>query len=345
MMRMAIGITIAIVIAIAIIVIYKNQKKNDSLYDKVTKLIDNKNVKKMINTLTIFTVIVLTILLILLELSIVLPSFNWEVVDRNTLITSIATIIGGFFGFIGAAIGVIGTYGAFYLGVKKEQEKEIKLSYQLIYYILKNSLVKTEKLTKNIVDSYDGLEDSIKKQFLKGNIKSDIKYISEHFTAEYTFVSKWNSNLIPKGMVEKQWSSLYLFNIVNEKLINDIEHKKLIYNEECYKAIIDLPEDYMDNIMTWINNLKFNTFKDVYEFIETRDNIIAIVEEISNSKYIKSEDKNRCKEREVENKFNINKYKKNSNVNKSNINTYEGLYANKVIIRNNQESKGSKKEK
>lgn len=148
----SIGLLVTIIVIVGIL--YRTQKNDNSLYNEVTKLITNDNVKKMVDILTILTLVILAILLIVLELSIFLPSVEWGWLDRNTLITTFATIIGGFFGFIGASIGIIGTYGAFYLGVNKEKEKEENHKRIMLFNLLDHTITSTNDIYSSLNHYY-----------------------------------------------------------------------------------------------------------------------------------------------------------------------------------------------
>lgn len=296
----SIGLLVAIIWIVGIL--YWTQKKDNSLYNEVTKLITNDNVKKMVDILTVLTLIMLAILLIALELSIFFPSVEWGWLDRNTLITTFATIIGGFFGFIGASIGIIGTYGAFYLGVNKEKHQRISTSYQVMYYMLNNSVQKTYPIVSNIIERYYELNKHMESVLLKndniiltGDIEKDLKYLSENkfegdFNKEkYLISNPFNSPAKDKRMTLVQWNLYKNFKEDIKQEFENIDFSSLIYDDDWYKYIIDLPEAYIGEITEWINILKFNKFDDFFDFIHYRNIIISDVKSIYDTDYVRKQ--------------------------------------------------------
>ncbi|TQX00181.1 hypothetical protein D1N59_19215, partial [Clostridioides difficile] len=94
----------------------------------------NEIIRDFLKKFLVITISILIFLLLLLFIFIFFPSFKSGFLDRNIMISSIATILGGYLGFVGASIGIIGTYGAFYLGINKEKHQKISTSYQVMYY-------------------------------------------------------------------------------------------------------------------------------------------------------------------------------------------------------------------
>lgn len=288
MIQMFIGIAISIFLIGATVFIYINQNKENSLYNKVTKLIENDNARQMINTLTVSTVVIINVLLISLVLSIFLPSVEWGWIDRNTLITTVATIIGGFFGFIGAAIGIIGTYGAFYLGINKEKQQRISTSYQIMYYMINNSIQKTYSVTRTIVSGYRRLKDNDENTVLTGNIEEDLKFLSgTDFSGDFDFFK--SLEVLDTKMTKEQWVSYKGFKEDIENAFKKENLKELIYDDDWYKYIIDLPEAYVGEITDWINILKFKKVNKFFEFVEARNLMIMDVDWIYKSKYVRKQ--------------------------------------------------------
>lgn len=287
MVQMVIGIVIAICIWGAITYIYMMQKKEESLYNEVTKLIENDNIRKMINTLTVSTAVVVVTLLISLVLSIFFPSFEWGWVDRNTLITTIATIMGGFFGFIGAAIGVIGTYGAFYLGANSEKQKEESHKKIMLYNFLEHTIIETEHLVKNLHEYSVRYGNMFKDEDrdICNRVKSlmDIivrnKYDNMFYMSIYAIVlgGRTEEFKLPKNRYGARLQA-ELDSLID---IDRIDLSKLLYDDN-WTTYLDCLDDHekIQTIVNWVNLLR-NSLKEVnvLEFLKYRNQIIKVIDE------------------------------------------------------------------
>lgn len=272
-------ILISIIVGIAYY-LYFCQKKEYSLYNKVTRLIQDEDIKKMIDTLSTLTLSILSILLILLVLSTFIPSIAWGWLDRNTLITTVATIIGGFFGFIGSAIGIIGTYGGFYLGEKKakdiqeaEYKRNVDRAYQATYYMIINSIKKTNYVIEEVMKKYDVLKKDSNVTCLTGNIMEDLKYISE---TDFTKVFQ-----VPI-LEDKEVEIVSKFKDEIISILNSKNYSKLVYDENWYENLCCFDEDleYISGIIEWINILRYDEYYDINEFITYRELMIINIERI-----------------------------------------------------------------
>ncbi|MCR8745228.1 hypothetical protein [Romboutsia lituseburensis] len=281
----SIGLLVAIMGGVGIL--YWTQKQDNSLYNKVTKLITNGNVKKMVDILTVLTLVMLAILLIALELSIFLPSVEWGWLDRNTLITTFATIIGGFFGFIGASIGIIGTYGAFYLGVNKEKEKEEKHKRTMLFNLLECTVNKTSGIVKVLSDmsnNYGTLVYMDEEEVVCEKVREVMAKVSnDEYDDMFEFAIKaiifggQSISLLPKN---RYGSRLEIeFNeLIEQRSLN----LNIIIYDENWVSYLDCLNDSksIQNVINWINLLRNDALGyDVVDFLVFRNKIIKIIDD------------------------------------------------------------------
>ncbi|MBN8047283.1 hypothetical protein J0A94_05535 [Paraclostridium bifermentans] len=287
MIQMVIGIIIAICIFGATAYIYKMQKKDKSLYKKVTKLIENDNIRKTVNILTISTLTVVVTLLTSLVLSIFLPSVEWGWVDRNTLITTIATIMGGFFGFIGAAIGVIGTYGAFYLGANSEKQKEENHKKIMLYNLLENTINETSEIVKELHafscdygDRFNDENRDICKRIhsLMDTIVKDKHDDMFNFAINGIVYAGRNKNFtLPQNLYGRRLQAN--FNEIKEQCRIDLS--RLLYDEN-WTTYLDCLNDHkkIQIIISWVNLLRNNSQGfNVIDFLRYRNEVIKVIDD------------------------------------------------------------------
>lgn len=145
-------IFIGIIILIAMIILLK-QKEKDSIYMKsITSITKDKNMQKVIHIFFIILLIIISILLISLEVSIVHTGFNNGWLDRDTMITSIATLIGGFGGLIGSIIAVVGTFTLFKYQYTYQKEEDDKINKNIIEELIEHTIKETDILIEFIID-------------------------------------------------------------------------------------------------------------------------------------------------------------------------------------------------
>lgn len=285
---LCISIGLLCVIIIATVVLYVRQKREDSLYSKVARLIENDNIKRVIDILSVLTLIIISFLLIGLELSIFYPDVKWGWIERSTLITAFATILGGFFGFMSAAIGIIGTYGAFYLGANKEKEKELELKKTMLFNLLECSMDRTLKIVKELND--------LSINYGKNIYKDDDEEVCEKIRGVMAKVSKNEYDqwfrvaiiaIIAGG--EEGISTLpknkYGYRLQDEfKSLTEEETTNLttiIYDENwtSYLNCLNNSKD-IQNVVNWLNLLRSNAKGyDVIDFLCYRNNIIKVIDE------------------------------------------------------------------
>ncbi|MBH7877551.1 hypothetical protein F1326_17360, partial [Clostridioides difficile] len=143
----------------------------------ILEIIENEIIRDFLKKFLVITISILIFLILLLFIFIFFPSFKSGFLDRNIMISSIATILGGYLGFVGASIGIIGTYGAFYLGINKEKHQKISTSYQVMYYMLNNSVQKTQEMVEGIIEEYHKLTKNKLNKNLCKDIEKDLKYL------------------------------------------------------------------------------------------------------------------------------------------------------------------------
>lgn len=254
---------------------------------KLLDLVENKVIKKHIKLMLWGAVGVLIFLIVILLGFIFIPSVSWGWLDRNTMISSISSIIGGFIGFAGAILAVIGTYGAFYLQVKKEKDERLYKSYQAMYYMINNSIQKTAKITNTIVEEYYKLTRYENNKCLTRDIDKDLKFLSETNFDEPSDIL-FQLGCCPGGD-KFQWARYKEFkeNLIKE--IEKVDYSELVYDDNWYNYIIELPEIYIGEMTEWINILKFNKLDTFEEFLRYRNIMIADVATIYQTNYIRKQ--------------------------------------------------------
>lgn len=282
-----ISICLLVIIIITVGVLYISQKRVNSLYNKITQLIDNDNIKKMIDIVSILTLVIITIVLIGLELSIFLPSFEWGWLDRNTLITTFATILGGVFGLLGAAIGIIATYGAFYLGVHKEKEKEEKHKKIMLFNLLECTIDKTFCIVKKLSDMSNNYgktiymdedeEVSIRVREVMTKISRD-EYDDMFYIAIMAIIGGGQGiSILPKN---KYGNRLQIeFNeFIEQRRLN---LSSIVYDENwvSYLDCLNDPKS-IQSVINWINLLRDKgSGYNVVDFLNYRNNIIKLIDD------------------------------------------------------------------
>ena len=285
---MYISIGVLFIIIIGAIVIYEMQLRENSIYNKVTELIENYNIRRIIDIVAILTLVTISFLLVGLELSMFLPDVEWGWLERSTLVTTFATILGGFFGFMSAAIGIIGTYGAFYLGANKEKEKELEFKRTMLFNLLEFSMDRTLKIVKELND--------LSINYGKSIYKDEDKYVCEKIRGIMEKISKNEYDqrfrvaiiaIIAGG--EEGISTLpknkYGYRLQDEfkSLIEEeITNLTTIIYDENWTSYLNCLKNSKDiqNVINWLNLLRSNANGyDVIDFLCHRNNIIKIIDE------------------------------------------------------------------
>lgn len=293
--KLIIGSLLAILIVIVarslIMKVKEVQSQDKNLYKDLVGLIDNKSVEEAINKIVILTLVIIAILLISLELSVFLPVFEWGWIDRGVLITSFATILGGFLGFVGALIGVIGTYGAFYLGDKKEKEDKkedknstINFELELLQNLLEFTLQETNLLLECMIDEYikfyndNNIIDVLYMRCYNQNVVFDIMLedllsdnkqnldmsilssLPKEFDKEDIHGSLNVTFLDLLFLDENKYKELYYD--INKLFCNNYNFNRLIYTDDWSKYILHLKTkehykiSYIKDLLNWFTYLE-----------------------------------------------------------------------------------------
>ncbi|EGT3709104.1 hypothetical protein E1H24_20245 (plasmid) [Clostridioides difficile] len=254
----------------------------------ILEIIENEIIRDFLKKFLVITISILIFLILLLFIFIFFPSFKSGFLDRNIMISSIATILGGYLGFVGASIGIIGTYGAFYLGINKEKHQKISTSYQVMYYMLNNSVQKTQEMVEGIIEEYHKLTKNKLNKNLCKDIEKDLKYLYSMSFIKYNNREDYEVFESYEEMSFKEYDGYRKFkeNVKNKILANNFS--ALIYDENWYNYITDLPELYVGEITEWINILKFKK-DNFYNFLSYRDLMILNISFIYDTKYIRKQ--------------------------------------------------------
>lgn len=263
--------------------------------DRIKKAIDRINIKRIVKICIVIFFILMSILLCF----VFIPQFKWEWLDRNYMISSTCTLIGGFFGLIGALIGVVGTYGAFYLEVEEEKRKKLEYNKLMLFNLLDYTILKTKSIYDELLEYY---KNSIKDAKNEGvdlvNIMYKVSGVSED---ESEFGANLETDIgmlymsMDKPEIEILIRGLNIYFI--EDILGDINLNDLIYdNNWCsyIGCISEMKENGanrdMQRIIDWLGNLKRQytghtnytgyTEYEVINFIMERSCIKGIIDEL-----------------------------------------------------------------
>lgn len=243
---------------------------------------------------------------------------NIEVIKNNKvkmlIIITITFIIGIIIGiridkgddvlsFIGAILGVLGTYGAFYLGENKERKKEkkekeniIEFELELLQNLLEFTIQETSILSECMVDKYI--------EFYNDQMIIDVLYkrcYDENVVFEYMLEELLSKNIVEQdkkrilGLIkqfdkkdidsstlvltvayldklsENNYKGLYCD--INKLFCENYNFNRLVYTDDWSKYILHLKDkknykiSYIKDILNWFTYLK-------------NDNIYTIVNQI-----------------------------------------------------------------
>lgn len=196
---------------------------------------------------------------------------------KNAIITD-AHVLSASISFVSPFIAFTGAYTIFNLGKEKEEEerkrKEEK-AYVSLYQTLRSSVENTLTEMNKIGDEYHNMiNNPLFKDttFFTGDVKQDLILIYEN-----------NFNIQVEGLTYKQ----------KEYIVKLKKRMPQIFNNKNYKLCIDDPEwneslrftGGIDKSMItmWLNMLNLNSFDNVALFINCRDNMVTIVNDIARS--------------------------------------------------------------
>lgn len=161
------------------------------VHSKILGFIENEDIKNIIEwSIKVCRNLFIVMIVILLGF-ICIPSFEWGWIDRNTMISSVSTLIGGLFGLIAGVIGIVATYGAFYIGVKTEKKKtddeksdQTKFELSVLQKLLEHTLDETSMLASIIVDKY-------------------VEFYEKHEIVEILYYRCYENDLVFERMLEE----------------------------------------------------------------------------------------------------------------------------------------------
>ena len=303
----------------------------------VDKIFDDEKDEKFKNIIKKFlnwSVGILVALVIILLCSIFGLEFDWGIVDRDILIAVVPTILGGYFGFVGAVIGVLGAYLVLKKQLNAEEEKsndkqilEIKMMKCLLEYTLCE--------TNDVMDKIAGEYCSLYGQYLGSellefkvedkNMKLDkliedlISYDPKERDIEF-FKELYKEPLSPTGyeddfayvdwirITNVDYKNTYLK--IHELVSESKDDNLLVYDKDWNRYLVAIKDsnkfefEDIQNIVKWlclfkdnskkdkknininiqgdkkdINIKKLKPVEDIIEFINTRDEIITLVED------------------------------------------------------------------
>lgn len=236
-----------------------------NLYNRILDIITDNDIKEIIKGAINICKNIFIILIIILLCFIFVPSFEWGWLDRNTMISSISTLIGGGFGLIAGIIGIMATYGAFYLGVRKEKEKEFNHKKEMLFNLLDHTITKTHGLYNKLDEFYN---TSIKCALKEGvDLESKLsKYVKVRNDKIYLDIDE-DAKYIFEAKDYKEPEILQLINgldvYFNENILRSENLSILVYDDnwpsylECLKELRKYGANRdMQRIINWITFLK-----------------------------------------------------------------------------------------
>lgn len=281
------------------ICIYTYQKKPDSVYNKIIKEIEKKtkidsNIKQITSTMLGITVMIIGMLLIGLELSIFLPSYEWGWINRSDLLTVFATLLAGCIGLIGVVMGVISTYGAFYLGKaeqeeekKRIKEKELKYKKQMLYSLIDQTLQSTrqqyDELEKIYAQNYTQLkiyaEEQNKKLKDYSEEDEDVFKLSKNLSSDIDDISMIATIKDIKNRNVGERILKLLEGHFKQKIVSNKSMKRGVYFDN-WNDYIDCVEPGNDRyyIITWLSMLMhLDKTMSVEDFIFYRNIMFSVI--------------------------------------------------------------------
>lgn len=237
------------------------------LYSKILEQIENDDIEEIVKDGISIVKSIFIILIIVLLVFILGPSFDSGWLDRGVMISSISTLIGGFFGLVAGIVGIVGTYGAFYLGVKEERKKENdkksdlkNFELKLLQKLLEHTLEETNLLSSIIIDEYinfykdKGCIEILQYRCYQNNIVFEI--MLEEIIAEGTIEGLTDEQLIKEskkaGLTEEQLIKAGLIKEESKENKNTKDIDELLFSSFKEEKLTD--EEL--KVKTFINDLK-----------------------------------------------------------------------------------------
>lgn len=290
--------------------------KTKDVHSKILGFIDNKDIKDIIEwAINICKYIFLVMVIILLGFMFI-PSAKWGWLDRNTMISSVSTLIGGLFGLIAGIIGIVSTYGAFYIGVKtekeqvdKEKKEQVKFELSVLQKLLEHTLDETSLVASVLVETYVEfykehkieqilyyrcyscelvfewmIEEILTEDRIKSNIIRAKNYYKEFSTEEFKSTEKFKSSELYKNVINIDDEKLFsLYYKIQEHFNEHSNFKRLVYTDEWSKYMLHLKycEKYnntcIKDIINWITFLQVNRLEEDRNRIHKLEEDIALL--------------------------------------------------------------------
>lgn len=196
--------------------------------------------------------------------------------------------------FIGALLGVIATYVAFYLGVNKEKEKEKKYKKLMLFNLLDYTIFKTNTIYTDLDEYYKRViqnasnqgVDLINTMYVLSGLSEDEGVIGQDLSKDIGIIYA----LLPNEEITRLIRDLNIF--FTDRILRYINLNDLIYDSN-WCSYIDCISEIKENganrdmqrIIDWIGNLKGQyvglSGYEVVDFIMQRDCIKEIIDELA----------------------------------------------------------------
>lgn len=195
--------------------------------------------------------------------------------------------------FIGAVLGVIATYGAFYLGANKEKEKEKKYKKLMLFNLLDYTVFNTKTIYRDLNNYYKrSIQDAnnqgidlINIMYVLSGLSEDEGVIGQELSEDISIIYMFSQNEQITELIRG------LNRYFSEHILRQIDLSDLIYdNNWCsyIDCISDIKDDGvnrdMQRIINWIGTLKRQytdcTEYEVVNFIMQRECIKKIIDEL-----------------------------------------------------------------
>jgi len=215
------------------------------LDELIKEIKENKTIRRIIDIVFGFGLFLLLIIIILCAKGLIKGA-----IDGGDIITVASTVLGGYFSFMGGAVGVIGAYLVFYLQGEKatkeandKEQDELEYKKLMLFNLLDYTILKTDdiyqQLNKLYVNAYvsgfrlptiDGYENEIRGNLYNDciriySLKDSIEvrqfqailkdrfndaYLREYHLYEHVYDTNWTSYL---NCIQKIDEETYIENI------------------------------------------------------------------------------------------------------------------------------------
>lgn len=255
----------------------------------------DKEIKNIIESVMNWAVVILLLLIILL----LGTMFGWEfekgIFDIDMMITVVPTVLGGYLGFLGSVVGVIGAYLILkkQLGneIEKSKEKE-NLEIKMMKCLLEYTVSETDEIIELICKKYSKLYSNyLGKETLKLKFELSNKKVSRMINQLlYENEKEEDLSILEKKLGKKRYdelvrkinmSSIDYKNTTIEvcNAFNKIKnYKSLVYDKNWNSYLIAIKNSgnfmYEDiqNIINWIgilnNDLGMRNMNEINELID-----------------------------------------------------------------------------